>query len=126
MEPRKQEELGKRLLPLLPFPLPFGLLTSPPAASADVRDDEEEEEEEEVVALLLPDPITHQHQPTPPAPTDPRIGPDRSPLLRLHASLPRDGAWVRVAACATPRRLGGREWGTSAAVASFVFPQTLA
>lgn len=39
------------------------------------------------------------------APTVARIGPDRPPLLRLHASLPRASAWVwvRVAACATPR-----------------------
>jgi len=111
VEPRKQEELGSRLLARRPFTLPFPLLTSPPASDAAEDDDEDEEE----VGLLLPDPITHQPAPSSPHLTDPRIDQERPPLPGHNASLPRDGAWVRVAACATPR---WARTGTSAAVAA--------
>lgn len=125
VEPRKQEELGSgsRLLPLRPLPLPFGLLTSPPSSAAAGNDDDEEVV---VVALLLPDPITH--------------APAQTPLHRAYRSTdrPRPPAIARpprltapgpAPGCGWPsaRRLGGRERGTSAAVASFVPPlQTLA
>jgi len=105
-EPRKQAELGSgsRLLARRPFPLPFPLFTSPPASDAAGDDDEEAA----AAALLLPDPITCQ--PAPPAPrlTDPRIGPDRTPLLgpRAHSQKAAPGCgWPRA------RRLGGRERG---------------
>ena len=103
VEPRKQEELGSgsRLLPLLAFSLPFGLLPSPPASAAvgDV---------EEVVALLLPDPITHQ--PTPPAP---RLQLHGSVQTARHCSASTPRSPGPVPGCGWPhaRRLGGRERG---------------
>lgn len=114
VEPRKQEELGScsRLLARRPLPLPFSLLTSSPTSDAAEEDDDEEEEEDEA-ALLLPDPIAHQ-----PGCSTPHRGLQIRGSARgachCPASLPRGGAWVRVAACATPR---WARTGTSAAAA---------
>lgn len=114
VEPRKQEELGSRLLARRPLTLPFPLLTSPPASDAATAEDDGEDEED--AALLLPDPITH-HSLHPPHRTLQIHGSARSarhcPDSTPHSPETAPGCgWPRA------RRLGGRETGTSATVAS--------